>query len=293
MRNLGLRGLARRLTLVAGCAAIAMSVGLTGAVKRPIKKLGYDPSARSVELFEGLDAGDLEATVIMKNPFEGNVFLENKSDLPITVKLPPSVATVHILKQGGMGMGMGGGGMGGMGGGGMGGMGGGGMGGGQAGGGGMGGGMGGMGGGGMGGGGMGGLGGGGGFFSIPPEKVAQVPLNTVCLEHGKADPNPRMHYKLVKAEEYTVDPELRELLLIVASNKFDKKALQAAAWHITDKMSWDELAKKSSRRAVGGLPPVFFFNRDEITAARQIVAQVKTAVREKGTGKKEEHAQAK
>lgn len=263
MRNLGLRGLARRLTLVAGCAAIAMSVGLTGAVKRPIKKLGYDPSARSVELFEGLDAGDLEATVIMKNPFEGNVFLENKSDLPITVKLPPSVATVHILKQGGMGMGMGGGGMGGMGGGGM------------------------------GGGGMGGMGGGGGFFSIPPEKVAQVPLNTVCLEHGKADPNPRMHYKLVKAEEYTVDPELRELLLIVASNKFDKKALQAAAWHITDKMSWDELAKKSSRRAVGGLPPVFFFNRDEITAARQIVAQVKTAVREKGTGKKEEHAQAK
>ncbi|HBH50658.1 MAG TPA: hypothetical protein DDY91_02075, partial [Planctomycetaceae bacterium] len=102
--------MARRLTLVAGCAAIAMSVGLTGAVKRPIKKLGYDPSARSVELFEGLDAGDLEATVIMKNPFEGNVFLENKSDLPITVKLPPSVATVHILKQGGMGMGMGGGG---------------------------------------------------------------------------------------------------------------------------------------------------------------------------------------
>ena len=167
-------------------------------------------------------------------------------------------------------------------------------GGGQAGGGGLGGmGGGGMGGGGMGGGGMGGMGGGGGFFSIPPEKVAQVPLNTVCLEHGKADPNPRMHYKLVKAEEYTVDPELRELLLLVASGKFDKKSLQAAAWHLTDKMSWDDLAKKSSRRAVGGLPPVYFFSRDEIIAARQIVAQVKTLVREKGTGKKEEHAQAK
>jgi hypothetical protein len=267
---------------------------LTGAVKRPIKKLGYDPSARSVGLFEGLEGGDLEATVIMKNPFEGNVFLENKSDQPITVKLPQSVATVHVLKQMGGGMG---GGMGGMGGGGMGGMGGGGMGGGgQAGGGGMGGmGGGGMGGGGMGGmgGGMGGMGGGGGFFSIPPEKVAQVPLNTVCLEHGKADPNPRMHYKLVKTEEFTVDPELRELLLVVASGKFDKKSLQAAAWHLTDKLSWDDLAKKSSRRAVGGLPPVYFFSREEIVAARQIVAQVKTAVREKGTGKKEEHAQAK
>jgi hypothetical protein len=252
MLRLGISGFARRLTLVAGCAAIALSVGLTGAVKRPIKKLGYDPSARSVELFEGLDAGELEATVIMKNPFEGNVFLENKSDQPITVKLPQSVATVHVLKQmGGMG-GMGGGGMGG-----------------------------------------GGMGGGGGFFSIPPEKVAQVPLNTVCLEHGKADPNPRMHYKLVKTNEYTVDPELRELLLVVASGKFDKKSLQAAAWHLTDKMSWDDLAKKSSRRAVGGLPPVYFFSRDEIVAARQIVAQVKTAVREKGTSKKEEHAQAR
>lgn len=243
MLSLGFRGLARRLTLVAGCVSIALSVGLTGAVKRPIKKLGYDPSARSVELFEGLEGGDLEATVIMKNPFEGNVFLENKSDQPITVKLPQSVATVHVLKQ------MGGG--------------------------------------------MGGMGGGGGFFSIPPEKVAQVPLNTVCLEHGKADPNPRMHYKLVKTEEFTVDPELRELLLVVASGKFDKKSLQAAAWHLTDKLSWDDLAKKSSRRAVGGLPPVYFFSREEIVAARQIVAQVKTAVREKGTGKKEEHAQAK
>ena len=145
----------------------------------------------------------------------------------------------------------------------------------------------------MGGGGMGGMGGGGGFFSIPPEKVAQVPLNTVCLEHGKADPNPRMHYKLVKTEEFTVDPELRELLLVVASGKLDRKVLQAAAWHLTDKLSWEALAKKSSRRAVGGLPPVFFFSREEIAAARQVVAQVKTAVREKGTSKKEERALAK
>ena len=98
---------------------------------------------------------------------------------------------------GGMGGGMGGMGGGQMMGGGMGGMGGGMMGG-------MGGGMGGMG---MGGGMMGG--GGGGFFSIPPEKTVQVPLTTVCLEHGKAEPRTKMTYKLVKLEEYTSDPALQ------------------------------------------------------------------------------------
>ena len=62
---------------------------------------------------------------------------------------------------------------------------------------GMGGGMGGMGGGGMMGGmGGGGMGMGGGMFNVAPEKVGKFKVPTVCLEHGKHDPTPRVTYEI-------------------------------------------------------------------------------------------------
>ena len=134
------------------CAVVALTASLTAAKQAPIKKPKYDPSAPVIDLFEGIEQGSIEATLIPKSSLEGNVFVENKTNKPITVKFPKAVAAAQVLKQG-FGGGRGGaagagGGMGGMGGG-MGGMGGG-MGG-QM----MGGGMGGM-----GGGMMGGMGGG-------------------------------------------------------------------------------------------------------------------------------------
>ena len=250
------------------CATLALTLSLTAAAKRPIKKLSYDPSAPSVDLFEGIDGGSLESTVVMKGPFEGTVYLENKTDKPLTVKLPKAVAAVHVLKQGfgggGPGGGAGGGGMGGMGGGQ-----------GQTGGGGMGG----MGGGGMGGGGMGMGGGGGGFFSIPPEKVVQVPLTTVCMNHGKPDPKPKMTYKLVPIESYTQDPVLQQLVTMVGTGKLDRSAAQAAVWHVTDNMSWEELAAKKIRH-VGGVPPEPYFSSAQLASARQIFVQAQAKARE-------------
>jgi hypothetical protein len=250
----------------------------------PIKKLKYDPSAPAVELFEGIEQGTIEATLIPKDSLGGNVFVENKTKKAITVKFPKAVAAAQVLKQGfgggGRGGGAGGGGMGG----GMGGMGGG-MGG-QM----MGGGMGGMGGGMMGG--MGGMGGGmgggmmgmggGGFFSIPPEKTVQIPLTTVCLEHGKAEPRAKMTYKLVKLEEYTKDPVLQELLEMVGTGKFenDKAAAQAATWNLANKMSWEKLAAKEIER-LGGVENDPYFTPAQMEAARQIVAQAQGRARER------------
>ncbi len=266
--------------------AASMTFAFSAAAKnRPIKKLSYDPSAATIELFEGIEQGSLEATMIPKDSMGGNVFIENKTDKPLTVKFPKAVAAQQVLKQG-FGGGAGGGGRGGAGGGrggGAGGMGGG-MGGQQMGGGmgGMGGGMGGMGGGMMGG--MGGMGGGmgGGFFSIPPEKTVQVPITTVCLNHGKAEPRPKMTYKLIKLEEYTKDPVLQELLAMIGSGKLDdnKQAAQAAAWNLTDKMSWEKLAAKEIDRIVGENDP--YFSQGELLAARELVIQAQARARERG-----------
>lgn len=266
---------ARRLTRSSAlllCAAIALTTSLTAAGKRPMKKLTYDPSAESIELFDGIENGSLDVMMIPKSSLEGNVFIENKSDKPLTIKLPKAVATVQVLKQGfGMGPGAGAGAGGGAAGGQQGGQG-------QQGGGGFGGG--GLGGGGLGGGGLGGGGLGGGFFSVPPEKTVQIPITTVCLQHGKAEPRPKMTYKLVKLETYTSDPVLQELITMVGTGKLDSGAAQAAAWHLTDNMSWEELAAKKIKH-VGGAPPEPYFSAAQMAAAQQLIAQANQRVREK------------
>ena len=273
------------LGIVAVIAA-GSSPGLAEKSSRPkgaITKPTFDPDAEQVGLFEGMEDGRLEVTVIAKDANGGNILIENKTDQPLTVAMPDAFVGVHVLKQ------FAGGGMGGMGGGGFGGDmgGGGGLGGGQGGGqqsfggGGQGGGGFGGGGGGFGGGGMGG--GGGGFFSIPPEKVVRIPYKSVCLEHGLPEPHPRSEYRLVKVEDYSDDPQLAELLRLVAHPRVDHQALQAAAWHITDDMSWQELAAKGHRR-LGGLGWQPYFHPGQLQQAQQLVAAAQAESRKNVEG---------
>ena len=229
---------------------------------RPISKPKFDPVAPKVEFFQGIKDGKLSALLILKNSRQGNVLIQNKTDKPITVKLPAAVVGVQVLKQAGMGMGGGGMGGGGMGGG----QGGGGGGGGQSSGGGMGGG--GMGGGGMGGGGM---GGGMGMFSIPPRKIVRLAYRGVCLEHGKREPNSGMRYKLVAVKDYSKDPALPELLSLVARGRIATPIAQAAAWNLNSRMSWQALAAKRYSRLGGGYHPPYF-HLQFLIKAREVVA---------------------
>ncbi|MEM6776970.1 MAG: hypothetical protein AAF670_04885 [Planctomycetota bacterium] len=212
-------------------------------------------------LFAAMDEGNVEARFIPQNATKANLLLKNLTDKPLHVRLPDAFAGVPVNGQ--FGGGMGGGGMGG----GMGGMGGGmgGGGGGQAmGGGGMGGGMGG---GGMGGGGM-----GGGMFRIAPGRVQKVALNTVCLEHGKPDPNPKMEYMIVPLSRVTTNPAVTVLCEALGSHQIAQNTAQAAAWHLMDGKTWQELAmmNRSESRYTGN---VRWFSPLELQAARTIVAE--------------------
>ena len=240
--------------------------------KRPITKPTLDPDAEQVELFQGIKDGLFAAKVVAKDDMGGNVQIENLTGKPLTVKLPDAIVGVQVLQQfgmcGGGGCFGGGGGCGGGGGGG----------GNQSFGGGFGGGLGGGGGigGGLGGGGI----GGGGFFSIPPEKVVQVPYTSVCLDHGKPEPHPRNTYRLVPVDDYTEDPVLQELVRIVGAGKCNKQAAQAAVWHVADGMSWQELAAKSVRR-LGGQGTFPYFNRLELAGAQQLVVEAQARAKER------------
>lgn len=262
-----IRALPRRLGLIVSCLALVMATVIIGAGKSPMRILKYDPAAEKMEMFAALDSGALAVRVVAHDAKGGNMFFENLSGKPLTVNLPEAVTIVHILKQFGGG-GFAGGGLGGQ----QGGFGGqqGGFGGGaQSGGGGFGGQQGGFGGGGFGG----QQGGGGGFFSIPPERVAQVPYHSVCLNYGKPDPSPRMTYKPVRIENYTDNKVLQETLRMIGTSSMDYTVAQAATWHITDKMSWEKLASLQEYT----LPGVYSsqvptFTAEQIQMAQQIVS---------------------
>lgn len=210
----------------------------------------------AVDLFRAMDDDQVDVKFIARSDHDARILITNKTKQPINLQLPEAFAGVPVLAQ----FGGGGGGLGGRGGGG-GGLGGGGLGGG--------GGQqsvgGGLGGGGLGGGGLGG-GGGGGFFSIPPEQTAKLNVPVVCLDHGLRDPSSSKPYKIVPASEHLDRPAVIELLKAFGRGELQHDAAQAAAWHLNNDLSFDELAAKrtGTRRSLSRAP---YFSADEIHAA--------------------------
>jgi hypothetical protein len=265
-----------RHTICAAVAIAMISAGIVPQQGRAAERRAAAPNAaeeaRQVELFEAMKTGDIEVSFIPHDSQRANVLIKNKTDKPLTIRLPETFAGVPVLAQIGDAGGMPGGAIGG-GGAGMGGRGGGGnlgMGGGAQGmGGGFGGGLGGFGGGmgGMGGGGFGGFG--GGMMSVAPEKVGRLTVTTVCLEHGKDEPTPRMKYTIKPIEALSKDPRVIELCRMVGAGEIPQNAAQAAAWHLANGLSWQELAAKDRIRT--RLQTVKYFSPQELNAALQIV----------------------
>jgi hypothetical protein len=114
-------------------------------------------------------------------------------------------------------------------------------------------------GGGFGGGGLGGgIGGGGGLFNIGPERVVKLKVVTVCLEHGKKEPGPRVAYDLVPLSALTADPAVVEVVRRVGLGEIPQPAAQAAAWHLANGLSWQELADKIGVQHLSGATEPYF-----------------------------------
>ncbi len=238
----------------------------------------FDPNAEHVGLFDGAKKGAIGIKVVANNSFGGRILIENLSQKPLTVDMPEAFVGVQVLRQfGGGGMGMGGMGRGGMG---MGGMG-------QS----MGMGMGGMGMGGMGMGGMGGMGMGGGMFSVPPERIVQIPFHSVCLEHGKTDPDPTMHYTLIPIEQYTKDENLAALITLIGTRQIDPLVAQAAAWNLSSKMSWEELASKPSSEI--GYQDYPYFSAQALNQAQMLVAEARGFARDRAARERDKKSEPK
>ena len=109
---------------------------------------------------------------------------------------------------------------------------------------------------------------GGGMFNLAPEKVRKLRVTTVCLEHGKKEPNPRTKYVMIPIEMFPQKAEVLELGKMLSTGKLDQTAAQAAVWHYTDGMSWNQLARKVGVEHLNGTQEPYFQRHQLNTAVR-------------------------
>jgi hypothetical protein len=229
--------------------------------------------AQEVEFFQAMQDKLIDVKFIAKSDEQAQIILKNRTKVPVNVKLPEAFAGVPVLAQVG-GIGPGGG------------LGGGGLGGGGLGQGGLGGGSqslgGGFGGGGLGGGGL-GIGGGfgGGFFNVAPEATRRLTVNTVCLDHGKPDPTPRIPYEIKPLDQHVDRPEVIEVVKAFARGELSRGTAQAATWHLNNAVSWQELATKTRgmRHPLTGTRPSWF-SVDEIRTAMAVAEHARQIAKE-------------
>ncbi|MEZ6047500.1 MAG: hypothetical protein R3C11_18360 [Planctomycetaceae bacterium] len=256
----GHRGLAL-LTLLSTAFLIAGTQLATAAGKSKLDVVNsteFDPNAEEVELFSAMEDGKVASKLVLKDSKGGSLLVTNNTQQPLTVAMPKAMVGVQVLKQRSLGSNNGGGGS-------FGSFGSGGGGGAQTTGGGI--------------GNTGGINSGGGnnnfnsgnLFSIPPSKTLSLSFNSVCLEHGKTEPAPRMEYTVAPVKTFSEDPVLERLLVNVSEQRIDKQVAQAAAWHLANEMSWTELASKSVKH-LGGLPPTSYFSSAQLAQAQQAVS---------------------
>lgn len=252
-------------------------VAVLGSIPSAIAKEASSDSAEAaavVDLFDGVEEGKIEATVIPRDSKKVTLQLKNNSDKPVTIRLPEAFAAVPVQAQIGAGGGLFGGGNGGIGFGQGAGNQPGGQGGGTQGlgvnGGGRNGGGGPFGGGGP----AGGRGpfGGGAIFNVPAGKVIKVKLTSVCLEYGKPEPHARNEYVIKPIETLCDKPEVVSILRSMGNGEVSQEVAQLAAWNVANGTSFEQIASLKSK--LGQQLPVY--SQSAISAAAELVKLVST-----------------
>lgn len=274
MSLLPMKKLSPRTAVILMAASISC---LIAAGSGSITRLSVDPEASVVPMFEAIESGQIQVRMTAMNPREGRVFFTNKTDKPLTIAVPKAIVGMHVLpqvgnagnglfgpaagnngnNQGNAGAGLaqsvggilgaignnapGVNGFGNVNGNGN-----------------------------ANGNGINGFGNlpAGNFFSVPPEKTVQLAFRSVCLNHGRPDPNPGMKYQVTKLESYTSDPVLQQLLENDSSTT-NRDAQQAAAWHVANGMSWSALAGLTTQPVPGVKAPLF--KKSQLEAAKKLV----------------------
>ncbi len=118
------------------------------------------------------------------------------------------------------------------------------------------------------------------MFSIAPEKVGKLRLTTVCLDHDKKTPRPQIKYEIKPIQDAAKKPGVAEVCALLSKGMVNQRVAQLAAWHLNNGKTWEELASKTNQGAFAKMPR---YSKTEIKAARELA---KRAVEMAGNGKK-------
>jgi hypothetical protein len=108
-------------------------------------------------------------------------------------------------------------------------------------------------------------------FTVFPAKSRVVRIATVCLDHGKREPNARVPYRMVALDVCSSDPRLADVLECLSRGVLTQKVAQAATWHLSSGRTWEQLAVEVIEMAGGADPDVRVFSPAELLAAKQFV----------------------
>ena len=114
----------------------------------------------------------------------------------------------------------------------------------------------------------------GGIFNIPAGRAIKIKADCVCLEFGKPEPDTRMKYELKPLASVCDKPELVAVLQSLGKEQIDQRVAQAAAWHLTNDLSWDKLVSLVERE-VGGVKEMQF-QTSEVAAAKTFLDRLPT-----------------
>ncbi|MBI3837551.1 MAG: hypothetical protein HY288_06425 [Planctomycetia bacterium] len=109
-----------------------------------------------------------------------------------------------------------------------------------------------------------------------PDAFAGVPVLAQQLGAGVRGAGARgggaaaagIPYEIKPIESVTTKPEVRELLSAFGKGRLNQRATQAAAWHLANGLTWQQLASKRIQHLDGSSE--IWFSPQEIQAAIQI-----------------------
>jgi len=108
-------------------------------------------------------------------------------------------------------------------------------------------------------------------FVVYPGKSRVVRVPTVCLEHGKREPNAKVPYRMVRLDACTSDPRVAEILESLSRGMVSQKVAQAVSWHLSSGRTWEQLAAEVIEMAGGADPDVPVFSPLELAMAKRFV----------------------
>src|SRR5262249_31138556 len=81
------------------CAALLLAMVSRSLAADPVARSKSASAQKTIELFAGMKAGDVEAKLIPTDSTEGMLTIKNQTAQPLTIKLPEVFAAVPVLAQ--------------------------------------------------------------------------------------------------------------------------------------------------------------------------------------------------